>query len=171
MSRTDSLLMDDSLLLINAKSLRKKLLVEFNDTTFSAHKNYYHFLYYSAFGHGVSVRFEKEDTHFFLKVKTLHPPDSSIRHSYYETEITKHEWEFLEYMVDDYGFWYAPDCKSNLVLDGHYSFLQANRIEREVNHRKLIARRGVQYDKMEALCKNIYLYQEDLVLRYRQNGY
>lgn len=170
MSRTDSLLRKDSLLMSQAKAFRKRLLVEFNDTTFSTDKNYYHYLYYSSFDYGVSVRFEKEDTLFFLKIKTLHPQDSSIRLSYYETQISKYEWEFLEYMVDDYDFWYAPELKTRQVLDGHTDFLEANRVEKEMNQHKFIARRGVQYDKIEALCANIYSYQEELVFKYKQMG-
>ena len=162
-------LQEDTLLLNSAYRYRQVLLDSFNDThPIHTPSNYYHLIYYSSFSFGKSIRFEKKDSTYFLCVTTLNPPDSSIRRNYQEYKINKHDWEFLEFMINDFGFWSAPKAKGRKVLDGHYSFFEGNVLNSKGKQQRVIARRGLPYDKMEAMCNNVYEFHLGLIVSYSQ---
>ncbi len=165
----DSAAKEDSIFVQQAFEYRSQVLKKFKDTfSFDTNRDYYHLLYYDAWGNGISMRFEKENSAFILRTITLKPSDSLLRHAFYETKITEGEWVFLEDMIDDFNLWESPEAKVRTVPDGHTYFLEVNRKTNEGLLHEFRVRRCPRYDRIEALCNYIHSYQEELVFKYKQ---
>lgn len=132
----------------------------------------YHLQFYSSHGYGQSVKFERKVGGCSISVKCKSKKEWFEECKEYQIGIDEDEWNELEKMIYEFNFWTAEDFRTNKnVLDGYAFFLEGNRPEAENCNKKsykLVGRGSPRYDKMEALCENIFAYEDQLKFRYEQ---
>lgn len=165
----------DSSLIKEAFKYQEILLERFGETSVKG-LNYevYHLQFYSAFGYGKSVKFERKPEGCSISVKCISKKGWSEECKEYQIGMNEGEWNKLEKMIYEFNFWTAEDFRTNKnALDGYVFFLAGNRPEAEQCNKKsykLVGRGSPEYDKMEALCENILNYEKQIKFRYEQLG-
>jgi len=169
----DSIHQVDTLLEKGFSDYRDTLLKKFSETSireldFPA----FHFMYYSAFECGKSIKFEKlNPDDYRLTVKCIFGNDSLFECNNYQIKITRFEWEEFQRLVDEYDFWIEEPFRYNRTLDGYTATLEGFRPKAEKYNAKaykFVGRKNPDKDKIGSLFNEIFYYEESIYFKYHQ---
>lgn len=164
----------DTLLLKGFSDYRDTLLNKFGETSiqeldFPA----YHFMYYSAFECGKSIKFERFSTeNIRLTVKCIYCNDSLFECHSYQIKINSFEWEKFQKLVDEFDFWIEEPFRYNRSLDGYTATFEGIRQEeKKCNAKKyqFVGRKNPDMDKIGSLFNEIIYFEESIDFRYHQD--
>jgi hypothetical protein len=163
----------DSNFLVGAFEYKDRLIKKFGETPIKD-LNYsaYHLQFFSSFGFGQSIKFEKKDFGYLLSVKCITKEGYLQDCNEYQAIIDEEDWNELEEMIYEFNFWTAQQFKksSGDVLDGFTYCLEGNRPEAINCNKKtyqFIVRSSPRYDKIGALCDYIMRYEFNLAQKYK----
>jgi len=150
------------------------LLKIFNETPAqSADIPTYHFMYYTAFEYGKSIKFENPaPNNYRLTVKCIQDTNSLSNCHDYQISIDPGEWNELQLMLNEYDFWTEEQAfRYREALDGSTMVLEGTRLAPkncDVKNYQFLYRRNPTRDKIASLFEEILFYEESLDLRYHQ---
>lgn len=153
---------------------RNWLLKTFNETPAqSADIPTYHFMYYTAFEYGKSIKFENPaPNNYRLTVKCIQDTNSLASCHDYQIGIDLGEWNELLLLLDEYDFWTEEQAfRYREALDGSTMVLEGTRFVAENCNTKsyqFLGRRNPKRDKIASLFEEILFYEESLDFRYHQ---
>lgn len=158
----------DTTLLREATEYRDTLLKRFKETSVKRlHHTAYHMMYYSSHGFGASIKFEKNESSCYLKVKCLSTNDWKPEcDRSYEMQITEEEWMEFEAMIDEFDFWTAKQLNEKReVLDSYAFIIEGVRPDAGICGKRtyrLLGRSSPRFDKIGDLCEHIIDYERTL---------
>ena len=163
----------DSFLEREANEYRDTLLKRFDETPIRENnRSAYHLLFYSSHGYGKSVKFEKNNSRYFLSRKCIRKEGGFPDCENYQVEVSEKEWNEFEEMIYEFDFWTEEKFRVNTgALDGFVYFLEGNRPEAERCGKRtyqFIGRSSPRFDKMGALCAYISEYEEHFDFKHGQ---
>ena len=144
----------DELENIHNKFLKSNELKEIKGNDFET----YRLIWYSAFGNGKAITFQKRYVSYKLTVESLGEYNEYLECEEYELAIEKEEWEKFERMIYEFDYWTADRYRNRIVADGFMYVLEGNRPDAKFCDKRsynLVFRWSPKFDKIGSLCENI----------------
>lgn len=163
----------DTALVRDAHEEHEYLLKKFGESSLKGlHYDAYQLLFFSSFGHGKSVRFEKKDGRYFLRSTCIASETKYRDCKNFQTEIREDHWLVLENMMYEFDFWTTQDIRANKgAMHGYVFILEGIRPDAGMCNKKtyrLVVRGSPRYDKIGVLCNAMLDYEEEVEFDYEQ---